>query len=172
MKKLVIVTHPNIKVSNINKTWIKELKNHPDDFAIHSIYDTYPDLTFDVEAEQELLSKYDEIIFQFPLHWFSTPFSLKKYIDEVFTYGWAFGPGGDKLKGKKIGLAISTGGVKDSYKAPAGIPVQDLLNDVTLSFGYCGCEITNIHLFHGAMYEPKESDIISNAKEYVKIFLQ
>ena len=40
---------------------------------------------------------------------------FKKYFDEVFAYGWAFGPGGDKLKGKRIGLAISMGGDQSSY---------------------------------------------------------
>jgi len=171
MKKLVIVTHPDLQTSNINKAWIHELEKHPNDFEIHSIYDKYPDLNFDIASEQALLNPYDEIIFQFPLHWFSTPYALKKYIDEVFTYGWAFGPNGDKLKGKKIGLAVSTGGVKDSYALPDGIPLKDLLNDVSLSFVYCGCEISNIHIFHGAMYEPKASDIGANAGEYVSTFL-
>jgi len=27
--------------------------------------------------------------------------ALKKWLDEVFTHGWAYGTGGDKLKGKK-----------------------------------------------------------------------
>jgi len=171
MSKLVIVTHPNIKDSNINKTWLSEIKKYPSDFHIHSIYDQYPDLIFDVSKEQELLSKYNEIIFQFPLHWFSTPYALKKYIDDVLTYGWAFGPGGDKLKGKKIGFAISTGGAKESYTSPSGLPINDLLNDVKLSFVYCGCEISNIHIFNGAMFEPKTSDVVENANEYINTFL-
>jgi|TARA_R110001592_G_scaffold330218_1_gene612359 putative NADPH-quinone reductase len=171
MKKLVIVTHPDLKTSNINKTWINELKKHPNDFEIHSLYDKYPNLNFDIAQEQALLESYDEIIFQFPLHWFSTPYALKKYIDDVFTYGWAFGPEGDKLKGKKIGLAVSTGGIKDSYTPPQGITLKDLLNDVTLSFVYCGCELGYIHIFHGAMYEPQEADVIANSKEYVSAFI-
>ena len=68
MKKLVIVTHPDLKTSNINKTWINELKKHPNDFEIHSLYDKYPNLNFDIAQEQALLESYDEIIFQFPLH--------------------------------------------------------------------------------------------------------
>ncbi len=171
MKKLVIVTHPNLKASHINKSWMNELKKHPNHFEINSLYDKYPDLNYDIDSEQSLLEAYDEIIFQFPLHWFSTPYALKKYIDEVFTYGWAFGPEGDKLKGKKVGLAISTGGVKDSYTSPEGIPIKSLLNDITLSFLYCGCEITNIHLFHGAMYEPAISDVNINAEKYISTFL-
>lgn len=167
MKKLIIVTHPNLKASTINKTWLNELQKYPDDFEIHSIYDKYPDLNFDVASEQALIDRYIEIIFQFPLNWFSTPFALKKYLDEVFTFGWSFGPEGGLLRGKKIGFAISTGGSIDSYTAPLGIPIEDLLNHFKLSFIFCGCEISNIHTFYGAIYEPKQSDVLDNAKVYV-----
>lgn len=171
MKKLVIITYPNLENSRVNKAWVKALENHSDHFTIHSLYDKYPKLNFDIHAEQRLLSKYEDIIFQFPIHWFSTPFALKKYIDEVFTYGWAFGPEGDKLKGKKIGFAVSTGGKKESYESAPGITVSSLLNDFQLSFQYCGCEISNLHVFYGAMYEFSEEALLKNSSEYVNTFL-
>ena len=171
MTKLVIVSHPNLESSKVNQKWLEVLGNYPNEFTIHSLYHKYPDLNFNIEAEKDLLSRYDEIIFQFPMHWFSTPFALKKYIDEVFTYGWAFGPGGDHLKGKKIGFAVSTGGLEESYSAPSGISVSSLLNDFQLSFQYCGCQITHLHCFYGAMYEFSEEQLLGNAKEYVEAFL-
>ncbi|SNR15693.1 NAD(P)H-dependent oxidoreductase [Tenacibaculum jejuense] len=170
MKKLVIVTHPNIEDSKVNKKWINELKNDPSTYTIHSIYEVYPSLNFNVANEQSLIEKFDEIIFQFPLHWFSTPYALKKYIDEVFTYGWAFGEGGDKIKGKKIGLAISTGGSEEHYKAPNGIPLEDLLNDVILTFRFCGAEFTNLHRLYGAMFNPDEAVLEENTKAYLATF--
>ena len=169
MKKLVIVTHPFIEESIINKTWIAELGEHPTVFEIHSLYKKYPTLEFDIEAEQSLLSDFDDIIFQFPIHWFSTPFALKKYIDEVFSFGWAFGPGGGKLAGKQIGFAVSTGGDKESYDS--GIPLPDLLNDFKLSFEFCGCKVGKLHAFYGAMNEPTDQVILENAKAYVDAFL-
>lgn len=169
MAKLVIVTHPNLETSTVNKTWVKELSTHPNDFTIHKLYDAYPNLDFDIEKEQDLFTKYEEIIFQFPMHWYSTPFALKKYIDEVFTYGWAFGPEGDKLKGKKIGFAVSTGGPQESYES--GLTVSSLLNDFQLSFQYCGCEISQLHLFYGAMFEPSKASLLENAQKYVSTFL-
>jgi len=99
---LVIVTHPNIEESKVNKSWINELQQHDGKVTIHQLYNEYPDLNIDLAKEQELLLSHDSIIIQFPLHWFNTPFLLKKWMDEVLTYGWAFGPGGDKLKGKKV----------------------------------------------------------------------
>ena len=170
MQKLVIVTHPDIDNSLVNKTWVQALEKHPDHFTIHQLYGTYPDLNIDISAEQALLSRYEEIVFQFPIHWFSTPFALKKYIDEVFTYGWAFGPGGEMLKGKKIGFAISTGGTKESYESSSGISVSTLLNDFQLSFQYCGCTVTQIHVLYGAMGELTEEDVLQNSQEYIDAF--
>ena len=171
MKNLVIVTHPDIENSIINRAWVQALNKHPDHFILHSLYEKYPDLDYDVAAEQEVLSRYEHIIFQFPIHWFSTPFALKKYVDEVFTYGWAFGPNGDKLKGKKIGFAVSTGGDKDSYESSTGLNVESLLNDFQLTFQYCGCTITQLHLFHGAMFEPSKQAVLTNAECYVNSFM-
>ncbi|NET33946.1 MAG: NAD(P)H-dependent oxidoreductase [Cyanothece sp. SIO1E1] len=171
MPKLVIITHPDLSTSTVNKLWLEELQKFPNEYVIHSLYNKYPKLDFDIEAEQALLSKYSEIIFQFPIHWFSIPFALKKYIDEVFSYGWAFGPGGDKLAGKRIGFAVSTGGMETSYSAGEGIPVATLLNDVALSFKYCGCEIAHLHVFHGAMFAPTRQALVENARVYVQSFL-
>ena len=170
MRKLVIVTYPNLENSLVNKTWVQALEKYPDQFSVHSLYDKYPDLDFDIATEQALLSEYDDIIFQFPIHWFSTPFALKKYIDEVLTYGWAFGPGGDQLKGKKIGFAVSTGGSMESYESSSGVSVSNLLNDFQLTFQYCGCSITHLHVFYGAMFEPSTEDLLRNSKEYIQTF--
>ena len=172
MKKLIIITHPNLETSNINKTWLGELQKYPDNFLIHELYQQYPDLNFDIAAEQALLEQYEEIIFQFPIHWYSTPFALKKYIDEVFAYGWAFGHEGDKLSGKKIGFAVSTGGPEVSYESDSGISVASLLNDFMLSFQYCGCELGHLHVFYGAMFEPSEESVLENAREYANAFLE
>ena len=170
MKKLVIVTHPNIETSVVNKKWINELNKTPETYTVHSIYENYPSLNFNVNEEQALIEKYDEIVFQFPLHWFSTPYALKKYIDEVFTYGWAFGEGGDKIKGKKIGLAVSTGGSEENYKSPKGIPLEELLNDVILTFKFCGAEFTGLHRLYGTMFNPAESILEENTKAYLATF--
>lgn len=42
-KTLVIVTHPNIEQSHVNKSWVDALKAHPDLYTVHEIYKLYPD---------------------------------------------------------------------------------------------------------------------------------
>ncbi|MDY0779832.1 NAD(P)H-dependent oxidoreductase [Tenacibaculum sp. IB213877] len=167
MKHLVIVTHPNIEDSVINKSWINELKKHDDKVTIHQLYKEYPNFTINVQKEQELLLSHDNIIIQFPLHWFNTPFLLKKWMDEVLAYGWAFGPNGDKLKNKKIRLSVSTGGTQTTYDS--FVSLSDLLKSVTVSFEFCGSEVLPMHVFFGANDNPTKEDIDANAKKYATL---
>ena len=170
MKHLVIVTHPNIDESKVNKSWINELQQHDDKVTIHQLYNEYPDLNIDVTKEQELLLSHDSVIIQFPLHWFNTPFLLKKWMDEVLTYGWAFGPGGDKLKGKKFRLSVSTGGTEETYNS--FVSLEDLLKSVTVSFQFCGLEMLPSHVFYGANDNPELEEIQINSKEYADLIFQ
>ncbi|MGY3316462.1 putative NADPH-quinone reductase [Peribacillus simplex] len=57
MKNLVIVAHPNIEESRINKRWLEELKKYPEYFTVHELYKQYPDWNFDIEHEQKVVSK-------------------------------------------------------------------------------------------------------------------
>lgn len=169
MKHLVIVTHPDIENSTINKTWIQELNQYDKQLTIHHLYKEYPDYKIDVKKEQDLLLTHDQIIFQFPIHWFSTPFFLKKWIDEVLAYGWAFGPNAENLKGKKVRFAVSAGGNAGAYTK--GNSIDELLKSLTTSFLFCGSEVLPTHIFYGAGYEPTTEEIAKNAKEYANSIL-
>jgi putative NADPH-quinone reductase len=136
MKTLVIAAHPNISQSRINKAWLEALSEQRD-VTVHELYRVYPDESIDVEKEQARLEAHERIIFQYPFYWYSTPPLLKRWFDDVLQYGWAYGPGGDKMKGKEIGVAVSTYGSTESYQ-PTGFnrftidellrPVQALAN--------------------------------------------
>ena len=41
------------------------------------------------------------------------------WLDEVFSFGWAYGPGGEALRGKDLWLVTSTGGSEAAYH-PSG----------------------------------------------------
>jgi len=82
MKTLIILAHPDMENSRINKRWKEELGKYPDKITIHELYKEYPDWNINIEKEQELLSKHDNIIFEFPLYWYSSPPILKKWFDE------------------------------------------------------------------------------------------
>jgi glutathione-regulated potassium-efflux system ancillary protein KefG len=96
-KILVIVAHPNLNESRINKRLAAELDQR-ENVTVHRLYEAYPDEVIDVERERQLMEAHDRIVLQ---------------------RGWAYGTGGDKLQGKDLLLAISTGGRQDDYQ-PGG----------------------------------------------------
>ncbi|KKB72351.1 MULTISPECIES: NAD(P)H-dependent oxidoreductase [Bacillus] len=116
VKTLVLVAHPNLESSRINKKW-KEAVLSEAGVTVHDLYEKYRDQPIDVEFEQRLLLDHDRIVFQFPLYWYSSPPLLKQWVDEVFTFGWAHGPGGTKLRGKEWVMAMSIGSPEHSYQA-------------------------------------------------------
>lgn len=143
MKTLVIVAHPDLKNSRINKALTETMREQPNT-TVHVLYEFYENInSIDVTHEQALLDRHDRIIFQYPLYWYSTPPLLKMWFDEVLAYGWAFGPGGEHLKGKEIGIAISTAGTSASYQ-PGGYnlftirdiakPIEALANYVSAQY--------------------------------------
>ena len=77
MKTLVIVAHPNIAKSRVNRRWVEELKKYPE-VTVHELYKEYPSGTIDVEREQALLLDHDRIVWQFPFYWYSSPFFAEK----------------------------------------------------------------------------------------------
>lgn len=116
MKTLVIIAHPNMDGSKVNKAWKNHLENS-DNITINEIYKSYPDGKIDVKREQELVKAHDRIVFQFPFHWYNAPSLLKQWMDSVFAFGFSHGPNGNSLKGKEFRLVISAGGQEQSYQA-------------------------------------------------------
>ena len=115
MKILHLVFHPDLKTSRVNRTWRAQLIDSGKVHTSRDMYSIYPDFNIDVEEEQKLLLEHDRIVFQFPLYWYATPPLLKKWLDDVLTYGFAYGSAGDKLKGKDMQLIISAGGQQKYY---------------------------------------------------------
>ena len=116
MKVLVNLFHPHLERSVVNRAWADRLANQPG-ITLRNLYALYPDGKIDVAAEQQALAEHDRLVFQHPFYWYSTPPLMKQWLDDVLTYGWAYGPGGNALAGKEWLSAISTGGPADSYQA-------------------------------------------------------
>lgn len=152
MKTLVIVVHPDMEGSVINKRWIKELNKHPNKYHVHQLHVVYPDEKIDVVAEQKLVEQYDKIVFQFPFYWFNCPPLFKKWLDDVLTYGWAYGSkSGYKVSGKKIALAMSVGIDEEEYK-PTGkykYTLEELTRPFELTFEYVKADYKPFFAYYG-----------------------
>ncbi len=115
MKLLHLVFHPNLEASRNNRTWKSQLEASGKITTSRDLYREYPDFSINVEKEQALLLQHERIILQFPFYWYSMPPLLKKWLDDVLTYNFAYGPEGDKLKGKDLQLVVSVGGREAFY---------------------------------------------------------
>lgn len=125
MKSLVLVAHPNLEQSRVNKAW-KERMEKEENVTVRYLNEVYPDGKIDVKTEQELLVAHDRIVFQFPLYWYSTPSILKEWQDVVLEFGFAYGSTGTALHGKEFVVATSMGGSEAAY-LDSQVSVRELL---------------------------------------------
>ncbi|MFA8300982.1 MAG: NAD(P)H-dependent oxidoreductase [Hyphomicrobiales bacterium] len=115
MKKVtVFFAHPNTENSHANKIIKNVLVNN--NIEVRDLIKLYPDYKINIKEEQKKLIETDIIIFQFPFYWYSFPAILKKWIDDVFTFNFAIGPEGNKLKDKICLFSTTIGGAEESYK--------------------------------------------------------
>ncbi|MCG7586441.1 NAD(P)H-dependent oxidoreductase [Photobacterium sp. OFAV2-7] len=125
MSKIVVISgHPDLKQSYTNTVILEALesagsRSETSQVEVRRLDSLYPEFIIDAEAEQQALLDADVIIFQFPYYWYSVPALLKKWIDDVFTFNFAYGPEGNKLKGKDFILSFTVGGPEESY-SPLG----------------------------------------------------
>ncbi|ANS76211.1 general stress protein [Paenibacillus yonginensis] len=157
MKTLVIVGHPDLKTSRINSVWTEALKQQKD-ITVHVLSEVYPDGKINIAEEQALLDAHDRIILQYPIYWYATPPLLKQWLDEVFAYGWAFGPGGDHLKGKELGIAISTVGSAASYQ-PGGsnlFTIREIAKPMEATANYVSAFYLPPFAFHNTNHVTEE----------------
>lgn len=106
---LMIVAHPNFSHSIANKAIVDEVLKQHADIEVRHIHQLYPDYHIDVEAEQHALLRHDSIILQYPMYWFNMPAILKLWFDDVFTYQFAYGSQGNRLKDKKVMISMTVG---------------------------------------------------------------
>lgn len=136
-KTLIILSHPDIERSIANKTIIGHIKKAlpESQLEVRHLESLYPDFKIDINAEQAALLNADLIVLQHPLYWYATPAILKKYVDDVMTWGFAYGTGGDKLKGKHFLQSITLGGSRESF-TPLGynrFSIEDILKPMQQS---------------------------------------
>ncbi len=116
MKNVLIISgHPNLANSVANAAILEETARLLPDAEIRRLDSLYPDFRIDVAAEQAALLKADIIVWQFPFHWYSLPALMKKWLDDVFVFGFAHGDGA-QLAGKKLLVSFTTGAPGEAYQ--------------------------------------------------------
>ena len=138
---LVLFAHPGQRYSQTNCVMSRTARTL-DDITFVDLYAEYPRFKIDVDKEQQRLLEHDVIVFQFPIYWYSAPSLLKEWQDLVLEYGFAYGPGGDKLAGKLCVLAVTAGAPADSYRENATnrFPLSTLLSPLQQTIHFCQME--------------------------------
>ncbi|WP_430613501.1 NAD(P)H-dependent oxidoreductase [Flavobacterium sp. JP2137] len=169
MKKLIIITHPQMASSQINRSWKEELLRYPDLFTVHDLHHSYPDSQIDVAREQQLVEAHELIVFQYPLYWFNCPPLLKQWLDEVLLHGWAYGAKGNKMKGKKIALAISVGAAEDEYREGGlhGGTLAQLCLPFQMTAQYIDAQLTAIFTWYDVEHQPSPEIIAQSTRAYI-----
>jgi glutathione-regulated potassium-efflux system ancillary protein KefG len=116
MKTLVLLAHPDLSDSHMNRALAEHARTLPD-VTVHDLYAAYPDGKIDVTREQALLLAHERIVFQHPIYWYSSPALLKQWQDDVLTYGWAYATPDKQLRGKRFFSAVTLGGNESAYQA-------------------------------------------------------
>jgi glutathione-regulated potassium-efflux system ancillary protein KefF len=110
----LIAAHPDWRDSRVNKQLFAAAQQTPGIDA-HDLYTSYPDYAIDVPAEQTRLARAQLVVLMHPIQWYSMPALQKLWLDEVLTFGWAYGQDGNALQGKDLWLVATTGGPESSY---------------------------------------------------------
>lgn len=111
---LVLAAHPDWRASRVNRRMLAAAGG-ADGVRVRDLYALYPDYDIDVAAEQAAAAAAKLIVLLHPIQWYSMPALQKLWLDEVLTYGWAYGHGGTVLQGKDLWLVATTGGPESSY---------------------------------------------------------
>jgi glutathione-regulated potassium-efflux system ancillary protein KefF len=118
---LVLLAHPELRHSRVHRALLDALRpagnaNAAPRWTVRDLYALYPDYLIDVAAEQAALHDARLVVWVHPIHWYGMTPLMKLWLDEVFAFGWAYGPGGSQLTGKDLWLVVSTGGTEASYR--------------------------------------------------------
>lgn len=169
-KILVLFGHPAIQKSRVNRQ-LAQAAREVAGVTFHDLYEAYPDLAIDVKTEQELLLAHDVIVFQHPFYWYSAPAIFKEWNDLVLEYGFAYGPGGEKLENKAWLNVITTGGPEDAYNAEGynRFTIRQLLAPMDQTAYLCGMHFLPPFSVHGTLDLHPIKDIPGYARAYARL---
>jgi glutathione-regulated potassium-efflux system ancillary protein KefG len=168
-KVLVQFAHPLLEKSRVQKQMLHQARQIQG-ITINDLYEQYPDFDIDVKREQSLLLRHDIVVLQHPFYWYSTPAIIKQWFDLVLEHGWAYGKGGDKLKGKWMINAISCGGSEQAYQ-PEGrnrYTMRQMLAPMEQTARLCQMEFLPPFVVFGT-HKQKDNDIELYSLQYAQV---
>lgn len=112
---LVVSGHAKIEISTATKAIMEEVKKEFPEAELLYLDQTYPDFKIDIRKERQRVSSADIIVLQYPIQWYSSPAIMKRWLEEVFTFGFAHDAKGGLLNGKKLIISMTSGAPESQY---------------------------------------------------------
>jgi glutathione-regulated potassium-efflux system ancillary protein KefF len=162
----LIAAHPRWRDSRVNLRLLKTARSIPR-VEVNDLYNNYPDYAIDIRTEQARLARADLLVLLHPIQWYSMPALQKLWIDDVLSYGWAYGKGGSKLEGKDLWLVATTGGPEKSYHPQSynRYFFDAFLPPYEQTAALCGMRFLPPLLFHGAR-SASEADLAAHIEVF------
>ena len=158
----LVAAHPNWRESRVNRRLLQACTDLAH-VQVCDLYGRYPDYHLDVSAEQAQLEAAQLVVLMHPVQWYSMPALLKLWLDDVLTYGWAYGDG-HALRGKDLWLVATTGGSLESYH-PQGYNryfFDAFLPPYEQTAALCGMRFLPPLILHGAHRVP-DAEVLQHA---------
>lgn len=169
-KVLVLLAHPVLERSRVNRR-LAAAAREVQGVTLHDLYEQYPALAIDPRKEQALLLGHDAVVLQHPFYWYSSPAILKEWQDIVLEHGWAYGKGGDKLHGKVLVSAITTGGPATAYRKEGynRFTLKELLAPFDQTAHLCGMRYLAPFALHGSLRFDSPEQAAPHAERYARL---
>ncbi|MGD8808016.1 MAG: NAD(P)H-dependent oxidoreductase [Gammaproteobacteria bacterium] len=151
-KLIVYYAHPGHRFSQANEAMLRQARA-VSGITLVDLYSEYPRFDINIDREQQRLLEHDVILFQFPMFWYSTPSLLKEWQDLVLEHGFAYGAGGNKLKGKHMMLAVTAAGDREAYSAQGyqHYPIRTFLTPLERTARLCQMEFAAPYVLYGSL---------------------
>ncbi|MGX4644524.1 NAD(P)H-dependent oxidoreductase [Holzapfeliella sp. JNUCC 80] len=130
MKVQIFISHPDVN-NSVTQQFFKSTLALADAEVEVTVLDEemMQNQQFNIKQHQEKILAADHVIFQFPLYWYSAPYSLKKWQDDVFTNQFVNELTHlNHLKQKSLSLVINTGQPQKDFQP--GQKSQFSLNEI------------------------------------------
>lgn len=168
---LLLLGHPALHRSKVNRPLIDAVRD-VEGLTLHDLYEAYPDFDIDIRREKALLLGHDILIWQHPFYWYNVPPLMKEWQDRVLEFGWAYGPGGEALRGKTLLPVITTGGREEAYQHGGfnRFTMRELLAPLDQTTHLCGIWMLPPFVVHSA-HQRTDGELRTLAQRYRRLLI-
>ena len=162
----LIYSHPYPNRSHAGRALLGAVSNL-EGLKVRSLYERYPDFSIDVAKEQALLREAELVVWQYPVFWYGPPPLMSLWFEKVLARGWAYGKGGDALRGKSCLWVPTTGGDDNAYREGGmhGHSFDKFIPPVEQTARFCGMSWLTPLILHGSHHATDEQ-LAERGREY------